>query len=385
MDPAILQELHNVNQRMNDLYQSLLAYIDGNNDDAQFEALIQTINEMRIFQESSKIHEFLSLICSVSFFHYRSASFFEKFEKILSHFKNEIQQHFSSNSLFEIFKNNRRILLFLIEINLITINSELARKMVAFDEPSASHPNSTNYVKFFQPELEPFLSADEKAKYLKGSIEDIEAFKQKRRIGENDSQICAVIRNDSLDEFLGLVKKNKYSLNREIDDSIYETNLFFIKWAQYALPSFMQYAAYFGAKKIFSYIIQNEEEISDYIDLFGIHSGNREFVEMLEEEGFICERDYYSCRNESIKTHQNELLEYFGNDRQLLSTAFESFNYYAIKHQCEKFAGAVSGMFPIICANGYYEIVSILLKSPGLDINLVAILLFNLIFMKFFF
>ena len=56
-----------------------------------------------------------------------------------------------------------------------------------------------------------------------------ENFYEKRKQGENDSQICELIRNGMITEFVLHVTRNGVSLNSKIRPSIYETNSFLLK------------------------------------------------------------------------------------------------------------------------------------------------------------
>ena len=69
-------------------------------------------------------------------------------------------------------------------------------------------------------------------------------FDEKRRIGENDSYVCELIRNDSIEEFVSYVNQNNISVkNARIKDSLFETNTFFIK----KNPTFFEYATFFNS------------------------------------------------------------------------------------------------------------------------------------------
>ena len=56
-----------------------------------------------------------------------------------------------------------------------------------------------------------------------------ENFYRKRNEGENDSQICELIRKEMITEFVAYVTRNSISLNAKIQPSIYETNSFLLK------------------------------------------------------------------------------------------------------------------------------------------------------------
>ena len=68
----------------------------------------------------------LYLLKSISINHYRTSNFFLKIEKIFSNIKNEILLYFTNSEIFNIFKSNKRILLLLIELNILIIDKDIA-------------------------------------------------------------------------------------------------------------------------------------------------------------------------------------------------------------------------------------------------------------------
>ena len=76
-------------------------------------------------------------------------------------------------------------------------------------------------------------------------------FDEKLKIGENDSYICHLIRNDSIEKFVIFVNQTNLNLSSQIKSSIFETNLFLIKNDETTL---IEYAAFFGSIQIFQYL-----------------------------------------------------------------------------------------------------------------------------------
>ena len=56
----------------------------------------------------------------------------------------------------------------------------------------------------------------------------LDNFEAKRLVGENDSDLCSLIRDDSIDEFVIYVNKEHLTLTNTIKPSIFETNSFLI-------------------------------------------------------------------------------------------------------------------------------------------------------------
>lgn len=106
--------------QLNDLYIKLYDFIANDDDDEK-----DYFNELLIFLEKHKISEdpyefksFLHLISNISNNHRRTPHFFEKFDRILFHYKDNIKQTFSNFSIFNIFKDNKRILFFSLQTKL---------------------------------------------------------------------------------------------------------------------------------------------------------------------------------------------------------------------------------------------------------------------------
>ena len=107
-----------------------------------------------------------------------------------------------------------------------------------------------------------------------------EDFYEKRKTGENDSNICELIQNDSVENFVQYITKNFYSLNSRIAQSVYETNSFLIKNNQ---PSLIEYEAFFGSIEIFQYSKINNVEMKESLWFYTIHGNNPEIIHLLEE------------------------------------------------------------------------------------------------------
>lgn len=86
-------------------------------------------------------------------------------------------------------------------------------------------PNGNHYCHFFYPELDKF-KGEEKMKNIKNELLSLnptafEHFEEKRQEGENDSHICSLIRNDSVEEFIAYINSNSISLSSKITPSFF--------------------------------------------------------------------------------------------------------------------------------------------------------------------
>ena len=131
---------------MKSIHQSFLEYIDSeNNLENDFEKFQNKIINPNIFQSKLIFKSFLYLILEVSNNHSRAETFFSKIEQIFLYNKNEIIKKFSNHEIFNIFKTNKRILLFLIEEKILILDQFISIKLV--------NPRYKNYYTFFLPEI----------------------------------------------------------------------------------------------------------------------------------------------------------------------------------------------------------------------------------------
>ena len=230
---------------MQEIQNSVLQFIENvEKVEENFQNLIQLLDDHKIRDDKHFLKSFLYLVSKISNNHYREKDFFSKIEQILTELKNDIKKCLTNHEIFKIFKGNKRIILFLIEQDLIKIDEQIADKII----------NNKN-TQYFYPEIKNFLSEEEQQKI---SSELPENFEENRKIGENDDQICELIRNDMIDEFITHVNRMNISLKSNVCNSIFETNPFLIDKE----ISLIEYAAFFGSIQIFNYLYKNGVELT---------------------------------------------------------------------------------------------------------------------------
>ena len=137
-------------------------------------------------------------------------------------------------------------------------------------------------------------------------------FEEKRQEGENDSFICSLIREDSVEKFVEYVNQANISLESKLESSIFETNSFLIEKKS---TSLIKYSAFFGAIQIFQYFRLNNVELKPSLWLYAIHSRNAELIHLLESlKVDPPNEEYKTCLCESIKCHHNEIAYYIENN-----------------------------------------------------------------------
>ena len=214
-------------------------------------------------------------------------------------------------------------------------------------------------------------------------------FEKLMKIGENENEICQLIRNDSLDEFISFVEKNNLSLTMHIKPSIFETNAFLLKRE----PSLIQYSAFFGSFHIFNYLMKKivDEYIEDEFDtkycyddlynkykenllwLYSIHGCNLQIMQRLKKVGYKPKDDsFFECLIESIKCHHIEISESL--QKVVKNDVFsECLKYYNFHFLSDSYIQPLIGYFFDFCKSDYSFIVNITLKNERIDLNLIAI------------
>lgn len=116
--------IQNFIDKMKNIHAELLEYIKRqDNDDEKYFEKLKYFNqhELRLFLRS------LSQIAND---YQRNPHFFEKIEKILKLIKNEVTNNYSNTELINIFLDNKRIILFLINENIINVDYYFVHKLL---------------------------------------------------------------------------------------------------------------------------------------------------------------------------------------------------------------------------------------------------------------
>ena len=187
----------------------------------------------------------------------------------------------------------------------------------------------------------------------------------KRNLGENDSYICTLIRQDLVEEFISYINRFNISLTIKINVSLFETNQFLIENE----PTLIEYAAFFGSIQIFQYMQFNNVELTPSLWYYAIHSNNPEFIHILENNEIEPDdKTYLKCYEEAIKCHHNDIANYIEanllkqkeikNFNEIIANV--SFHYYNYLYFPSNFFQ--SFVFYNLCKYNYTHIVEKMLK-----------------------
>ena len=118
-----IMKVHDFIQNNKNIQIQLLRYIDNSNDvEENYQNMIQIIQDNKILSDKIYFKSFLYLLINIVNNHKQWADFYYKIEKIIKFLRTNILAIFTNKEIFNIFKNNNRILLFLIDEKILNIN-----------------------------------------------------------------------------------------------------------------------------------------------------------------------------------------------------------------------------------------------------------------------
>ena len=299
----------NKKKKKKEIYDIFLEFIDCENDDddenEKFNNFINLLNKRKILENYDEIFEFLILINKISKYHNRHLNFISRIEQTITYFEEIIKQNFTNFQIFNIFRHNMRILLFLFDKKIITVDQDILRIF------QIGAQNYKTYRFYFYDKIKDQISIQDKKNIEGRLLKDpniFNTFKEKVQKGENDSYICSLIREDSIEEFVSHISRLNISINSKIKPSIFETNYFLLTHT----PSLIEYAAFHGSIQIFQNLRLNGADLNPSLWLYAIHGKNPEIIHLIEENHLKIE--YNEILNESIKCHHNDIADYFENN-----------------------------------------------------------------------
>ena len=342
-----------------EMYENLLSFINNSSDQNNFTQLMEIINMQKILDDKNEFTLFLYLINTIAQNHQRNDEFFGRIEQILNQIKESIKQTYSNLEIFNIFKENKRILLYLIESAIITFDKSISDQILQLTVPvnkiDLKNVNllitNQSYLYYFYPEIKDYLTK-EYQNTVESSLELIlgenwdKEFENDRKKGENSTLIGQLIRQDSVEEFISYINRKNISPSSYISPSIFETNSILVNQS----PTLIEYALFFGSIQIIRYLLFNNVEINSNLWIYAIHSGNGEVIHLLEENHVEPPAFYTKCLEESIKCHHNEIALYIydnlmeeatksmnnnGFDESIISFSYHYYNYHFFPKEIE--------------------------------------------------
>ena len=364
-------EIEKYINKKKELYDILLKFIENGNDnnDTDYQNLIKNIDDQKILENGKELKEFLHIVLKISKNHHRYSDFFSKIERILIYCKDSIKQTFSNLEIFNFFKSHKLILFFLLKNEVLFFDQLITNIII---EKVDSDPFFSFY---FFPEIKDFVDEDTRhrieSKIIKMDSNIFDNFDKKRQLGQNDSYLANLIREDSINEFISYVKEQNLSISSTIKHSIFETNLFLLKNKE---PTLIEYAAFFRSIQIIQYLRKSDVELTPSLWLYSIHGRNTQLIQLLKENKIEPEdKTYKRCLEESIKCHHNDITNsildnFLNKDEELKfndnnfddNVVAYCFHYYNFSYMPQNFINRI--VFCYLCKYDYYTFVDLFLQ-----------------------
>lgn len=344
--------------KMKNIQRNILGILDKKQiKEEDWNKLFRLLDETKVTQDSNEFKSFLHMISIISTNYMNTEFIFPRIEKILLKYKEEMLNYLSNNELFTVFKRNKRCLLFLFQEKILSPNRYIVKCMKKYE--------GHNYIKYFYQEIQEYILNDDGIEIEENFKQLSEIDEQKRKIGENDNEICLLIRNDSLKEFINFINRHRINLSSKIAFSIFETNSFLLK----NTPTLIKYAAFYGSLQIFKYLYSEKVNFDQKIFLFAVHGGNLEIIHLIEKRIHKKEIDINGIYFESLKCHRNNICRYFENSYTINTRIHDFLKSYNFKYFTIDFLNEPD-IFYELCHYDYSIVANILLKIKHPQIQL---------------
>ena len=350
-------------KRIKNIQMAVIDYLDEEKDQDDDMIIKQINDKLKELKNDFDIKEILHLLRSIIYNHHRNPHFYSRIELLIKFLKNEIKQTFSNSYLFNFFSENPRIILFLIENNIIKIDEPILKTL--------SKPSNVNY---FFPEIESFY-VGHSMKFEGENQTNFILYQEKRKLGENDDIVSQMIREDSVEKFISYTNQINMNLDSKIKESHFETNSFLMNKE----PTLIEYATFFGSIQIFQYLKLNNIKLTPSLWLYAIHSNNADLIHILEENQVTPkDKTYKACLIEAIKCHHNEIANYLLsklNPKEFHLLDYLKYdNYERILSDFEYFRNKLKIKYVYDCMTNYPKIVDLLIRESYLNPNIKIIL-----------
>ena len=345
---------HYIKQKK-ELCEVIYRFIDEKID---FEDLKTYILSTKVVTNVAELKSFFRFLGIIANNHKRNHFFLSKIKEIIVFFKDKIKQMINIYDILDVFKQNKNIILYLLESEIIT-----AEDFTNVIDDSIS----IEYKCFFYPEIKDYVNSSDKIaieqKLSELDSDTLNNFKNIRQFGENHHYICSLIRSDLISDFVFYLTLNDISPTEiSIKPSIFETNSFLIE-NKNITP--IEYASFFGSKKIFQYLKKKGIPIKRSLLKYAIHSGDCRLIRMIEDD--LTDVQEYEKNNEtffveSVKCHHNEIADYMSykiDENKRLCLSFEFHNFYSFS--AEEISNIKNEeLFYISCKYDYVDLLEIL-------------------------
>lgn len=362
-----MEEIEKYANQKKELYDLLITFIEEEEESNEnFQDLINFIQTEKIAEIQEDFRELIELIYKITKNYCFTPQFISKIAQIFNQYKTYIKKYFSDREIFDLFKKSKRILLLLFKEQILTLDDSIIDYI-----KSKCDTNETKYSHYFYPEIKSSIPENLKT-MIENELQEInptilDNFEENRQIGENDSYICQLIRQDDVQEFISYITRKNISTSQKVPPSLFETNPFLIN----NQPTLIEYAAFHGSIQIFQFLQFSNVELTKSLLNYSIHGQNSDIIHLIENS-----KNIIFGLLESIKCHHNNIANYFIDAylvnknlekiKNFVDTAFHYYNYSFLPKNLAK-----SNLFLYICKYNYVKLLDLFMKAKIVNIQLI--------------
>ncbi|KAK8878269.1 hypothetical protein M9Y10_005034 [Tritrichomonas musculus] len=366
-------EFHKYLHLIKAAYEAILVFIDQDEQTIDESQLSELFKQLDISNDKEALSRMIQILISISLDHRQKPDFFNRIHSIIALLSGPIKKTFDNREIFELFKWNKVLLLYVIEQGLVKIDKSISDEIV-----TTNLIYDINYKFYFYPEIKDYLDSKELSKFkAKLPKYDEFEFKQEREKGVKNDELMQIIRLDLIDKFTEKTNAEDRPFNFETEfcPSLFETN----RLLNESEVSLTEYALFYGSSKIVDFLFRHKYKMNSSVWLYAVHSNNPYIMSLLMKQKI----DYESpvtLLEESIRCHHSEaakfILEKMINDedrRHEIETRFfnspTSFGFQYNNFSSVSEDISLKSAFFYSCQYRYMKMFELLLNSKEIDIN----------------
>ncbi|KAK8876018.1 hypothetical protein M9Y10_006201 [Tritrichomonas musculus] len=145
-----MQETQKYVEEMQKFHVILLRFLEESDDSIIFfQLLINFIGSHNYSEDHEELLHFLRLLTFIASNHHRRENFLKKIEQILDKYSIQFKQSLTNIEIYDIVKENKVILLYFIQKDILKLNKEICYDMI-----EKVDKNGLKYCHFFYKEIE---------------------------------------------------------------------------------------------------------------------------------------------------------------------------------------------------------------------------------------
>ena len=134
-------------EKFKNIQKEFLDFLENEEDpDVNFQNLNQLLKDIKIRDCQHEFRLFLHMFVSICNNYHRGPNFFSKINQILQILKDDIKKY-ENTRIFSLFKSNKRLLLFLIEEKIMTVDEYFVKQIIQEKYLKKKYPQ------YFWPEI----------------------------------------------------------------------------------------------------------------------------------------------------------------------------------------------------------------------------------------